>query len=114
MAKARGDFAERHQHKAALVHVRMRQGQIRAFDDALAVEEQVEVEGARPPVNTALPLVVFFCGEQGGEQRLGSERGFYGKDGVEEIRLLDRSLRRGFVGMGDLRKMRTGESGDFS
>ena len=60
MAEVRGDFAERHQHKAALVYMRVRQGQIRAFDDALAVEQQVEVEGARPPVNAALSLVFFF------------------------------------------------------
>ena len=56
----------------------------------------------------------FFGGEQGGEQRLGSERGFYGEDGVEEIGLLDRSQRRGFVGAGDCREARTGESATTS
>ncbi len=48
----------------------------------------------------ALSLIFFFGGEQGGQQWLGGERGFYGKYGVEEIRLRDRPRWPGFLGEG--------------
>ena len=38
------NFNERHQHKVALVHARVRQRQIRRVDNSIAEEEQINIE----------------------------------------------------------------------
>ena len=85
------DFTEGYQDEIAIVHLRVGKYQCIACDDAIAVEQQVEIEGARPPVDTALPQIVVFDVEHGGEKFLGREQGIYGADGVEKVWLRDRS-----------------------
>lgn len=46
-----GDFAEGVQHEASLVQAGMRHDELDAIDALVAVEQQVDVEGARPPVH---------------------------------------------------------------
>jgi hypothetical protein len=60
MVEVGGDFAQRREDEAAVVHMRMRQLQIGAVDNPFAMEQQIEVEGARPPADMALaPMLVF-------------------------------------------------------
>ena len=46
MNDVRSNVAEGLQHKAAQVHTRMRQGQLRGVDDLLSVEDEVYVDRA--------------------------------------------------------------------
>ena len=67
----------------------MRDGEARLVDDAVAVEEQVEVDRARPPVRavafTAEPAL---DSEQYVEQRPRLELGVDLRNGIQEPRLL--------------------------
>ena len=71
-----GDFGERQEHEGAQMQARMRQGQARQVELDVVVEQQVEVEGARPVPVAADASETGFDVEQRVEQGFGRQRGF--------------------------------------
>src|SRR5260370_35167856 len=53
MPKVRGNLGQRLQDEEAFVQTRMRHSQLRPATDKIIVEQQVEVDGARPVVSIA-------------------------------------------------------------
>ena len=86
----RSDFVERNEDEGALGEARVGDLETGLGDDEIAVEKDVEVEGARAIGNGGGAIAAEFAldGEEGGEEIAGSKRGFEGEGGVEEERLI--------------------------
>ena len=96
------DLVERDEDEGALGEARVRDDETGAADDEIAVEQDVEVEGARA-VGEAVGAVaaeVLFDEEQGAEQFEWGEIGFEGGGGVEKAGLVGESDGRGGVERG--------------
>src|SRR5437762_11586412 len=77
-------FRKSLQHEAALVEVRMGHGERLGTHLAVAVEEQVEVDSARPPLLPPDASQAALQVEQSFEKRGGIQLGLDLRDGVEE------------------------------
>jgi len=106
-----GEFAQGGQHKAALEHAGMGQLQLGGAQDAAAVEQQVQVQGARSPVDQALAAVGVFDAPQGLQEFLRGEGGPEGSDRIEEKGLVEVPDRGGFVDLGARPHLHSGYSG---
>ncbi len=78
------------EHEAALVHAGMGKLEGWRVEDHVAVEEHIEVEGARAVGNAvgAVAAEAVLNGQQSFEEGLGLEAGFEGDGGVEKLRLI--------------------------
>jgi Subtilase family len=95
--QSRGDIRERLQHEGSFVEPRVRDVQAGLVDLGVPVDEEIEVERARPLRRNALthapePLL---DGEQDGEEVAGGQLGLQRDDAVQEARLVDVPHRRG-------------------
>ena len=75
----------------------MRDTETFAVDLLITVEENIQVQGTRPPVALANPLVRLFERLQLIEQRFGVQMGTQFGYGVDEIRLILGAYRVGTV-----------------
>jgi hypothetical protein len=82
-----GDLGEGQKDEGALVEARVRDEEARRGDDAVLVEQEVEVEGAGGGVlaGGAHAAMGGFDGKQGLEQGLVGERGLEGDGGVQVV-----------------------------
>lgn len=91
----RSDLEQRPEHKAAVFHIIVRNGQARAIDDLIAKQHDVEVERARSPAfSFAHPTLLQLDALSVIEQRIGRQGGFQRDGGVEIVRLILRAQRR--------------------
>jgi len=89
-AEIGGDFRERDKDEGALRQARMRNFEGRLRRDEIAVEEDVEVEGARAIGDGARTIAskTALDGEKRIKKWVRSEAGFKGDHGIEEARLI--------------------------
>ena len=93
--KVRGDLEQRPEHKAAVFHIVVRNGQALAVNDSIAKQHDIEVQRARPPAfGFAHSPLLQFDALSMIEQRLGGQGGFQRNGGVEIVRLILRAQRR--------------------
>ena len=94
IAEAGSDFVERDEDEGALGEARMRDFETGQAEDEIAVEENVEVEGARAVAHAggAVAAELALDEENGAQQFERRESGFKSDDGVEEA---------GLIGQGD-------------
>ena len=103
--RAGTNFREGFQDETARVHARVRNGQLGRFLDQIAVEQDVEIDGARGVAFTADPAEFLLDFEQDGQQFLGLQVGLDFGDGIEIRLLIGRAADRiGFVEGGNLRQ----------
>lgn len=90
---------ERHQDKGALGETRVGDIEVRLVEDEVSVEQNVEIEGARPIENAggAVAAEFAFDVKESVEQGGGREIGFEGDDGVDKARLIGEADRLGGV-----------------
>jgi hypothetical protein len=99
IAEAGSDLGERDEDEGALAETGVRDFEIRLAEDKVAVEEDVEVEGAGAVGGAGHSVTAEFelDGKKFAEQPAGSEIGFKGDDGVEETGLIGESHWHGGV-----------------
>ena len=97
-----GDLVERNKDKGALGEARMRDDETGSADDEIAIEENVEVEGAGAvgDAGDADAAEFLFDEEHGAEQLEWGQLGFKSDCGVEEAGLIGESNGRGGVERG--------------
>jgi hypothetical protein len=93
IAEIGSDFGEGYENKGALREAGMRNLEARLREDEIAVEENVEVEGAGAVGDSggAITTEETFNKKEGGEEGARSERGFKSDDGIEEAGLISES-----------------------
>ena len=98
----RRDLVERDQDEGALGEARVRDDKTSSTDNKVAVEQDVEIEGARAvgDAGGAVAAKVLFDEEQGAKQFDGGQASFEGGGGVEKAGLLREADRRGGVKRG--------------
>lgn len=98
----RRDLIERDEDEGALGQAGVGNFQIRFADAEIAVEENIEIEGARTVGETrgAVAAKLLFDGQQGVEQRARSELGFKSDDSIYEAGLRGETDGRGGVERG--------------
>lgn len=79
-----GDFGQGLKDEAAFVHQGMGDDQFLAGNDLIAVEQQVQIDGAGFPAGTADAADLVFDFKQAVQEGVGAEGGFDGGGGVEE------------------------------
>ncbi len=96
------DFVEGDEDKGALGEARMGDFEAGFAEDEIAVEENVEIEGARAIGNTggAVAAEVAFDEENGAKQFERRQSGFESDNGVEEAGLISEADGRGGVDRG--------------
>jgi len=83
---AGSNFGKRLENEGSLVHARVGEGEAAGAHDAVAVENEVEVEGAGPVGNAmaAVATILKLDGEEPVEEGFRVEVGFQGYSGVEK------------------------------
>jgi len=104
MAELRGDFGKGSKDKIALQHARVRDLKRRCVDHGVAVEEDVEVDEARPVGEGLAAAHAGFDSAESGEEFFRRESGAGFQGSVEEPRLVQ--ITDGF------RLVKTGEPRD--
>jgi hypothetical protein len=102
MESVRRDFVKRNENKGALSQAGMGNFEVRLAEAEIAVEENVEVEGARAvgEARGAVAAELLLDGQQGAEQLARGELGFKGDCGIEEAGLRCESDGRGGIERG--------------
>ena len=97
------NFCERSEDEAALVHARVREGEVGGVEDSVASEKQIEVEGAGAVWGGvgAIASEGAFDGEKFFQDFGGRAGGLEQERGVEELGLVREADGRGAVEGGD-------------
>ena len=87
----RGDLSERFEHKAAFMGTRMREHQIRQSQNRLPVDNEIEVQGPRPPpqFGSTVSAKITFDRVKEDKQRFWRQERAQERSGVQKVRLLD-------------------------
>ncbi len=93
----RSQFHHRLQHKTALVHVYVRDDQLGRIDNRTCVEQDVDVERARPFVNFALAAEFLFNPLRLRKQLHRKHLGLCFQHQIQEARLVFNIHRIGFI-----------------
>ncbi len=110
----RGDLGKRHDHKRALMHAWMRDGQSRLVQRKVAVKHNVEIQGARRVGKIAHPPMAQFNREQSFEQVTRLQAGFNLRHGIDEIRLIAIANRRTAIQGRTADEMRLRQTREFA
>lgn len=106
------EVGERGEDEGAFVQARVRQGESRMVEGGVAVEQQIEVEGAGAPAFGSDATARFLNGEKGVEQIERRKGGEEAGDGVEIVLLAGRADGGGFVEGGDGVEAGAGQRGE--
>ena len=93
----RRDVVQRREHERPLVHPRVRDLEVGLVDVLVAVEQDVDVQGARSPADRAHPILELLDAIADVEQLARREIGVDRDHRVEEVVLARTADRRGLV-----------------
>ena len=97
MTRFRRDLCQRFQDEAASVHGGMRNRQAPIFDDGVAKQENIEVDGARPFFLASLPSHLLLNLDDAGEKLCGRLLRIQFDGAIQKPRLRGEFYRFGFV-----------------
>lgn len=75
----------------------MRHDELFGLNNLAAVDEQIQIQSARTPMNLTLPTVFILDTAENSQQLLRSQLGLDTDDSIQEVRLLQVSCGRRFI-----------------